>query len=78
MQVLIEADEGDRISVGLYSFSQREPDFVVYLYLGSLFDDGYAECERVTLVPDQARKLARALLAAADGIAFPDELIGTN
>jgi hypothetical protein len=75
MGILIQADEGDRIYVGACPLSAEEPDFLVFLCLTNLLDPTAIDWERVTLLPEQARKLGRALIAAADGVTCPDEVL---
>jgi len=71
MGLLIKADDGDSIVVHAYHFSEAE--FIVSFRVDSCFNEGTDMSDWITLSAEEARRFGRALIAAADGVAFADD-----
>jgi hypothetical protein len=77
LEVVIEADEGDRIAVHSYHLSADDLELLIAIRLDNCLMEGGGTCDWNVLSAEQARRFGRALFAAADGIEFPDEILET-
>jgi|307.fasta_scaffold309545_1 hypothetical protein len=66
MAAIIQADDGDELSVHTHQLFEEEMMVRLELNNDSYEDSG--EFDWISLTPDQARALGQALIAAADAI----------